>query len=85
MNTIIIEEYRVRQRAVEYAIKNNNNAKAAKRYHTSRQQIARWRKKYDGTVQSLLPKSRRPHHPNAQTEEEIARIKKCIVDISVMG
>lgn len=76
MSTIITEEYRVRQRAVEYAIKENNNAKAARRYHTSRQQIARWRKRYDGTVQSLLPKSRRPHyHPKAHTEEEIELIR----------
>ena len=51
------EEYRVRQWAVEYAIKHNNNSKAALKYKTSRQQIKRWRDRYDGTVQSLMPKS----------------------------
>ena len=72
MKISITEEMRFRQRVVEYAIKNNNNAMAARRYGTSRQQVQRWRKKYDGTVQSLANKSRRPHkHPNQHTEEEL--------------
>ena len=76
MNSIS-EEYRVRQRAVEYAIKYNNNSKAALKYKTSRQQIKRWRDRYDGTVQSLMPKSRRPKsHPNQHTQEEIDLIMK---------
>ena len=33
----ISEIYRVRQRAIEYAIKHNNNSKAAVKYKTSRQ------------------------------------------------
>ena len=41
LKTIITEEMRFRQRVVEYAIKHGNNAKAARRYHTSRQQV--WR------------------------------------------
>lgn len=76
MNSIS-EEYRVRQRAVEYAIKYNNNSKAALKYKTSRQQIKRWRDRYDGTVQSLMPRSRRPKsHPNQHTQEEIDLIMK---------
>lgn len=60
-----------RKKVVEYAIKHNNNAKTARRYKTSRQQVQRWRKKYDGTLQSLANKSRRPHsHPNQHTEKE---------------
>lgn len=51
------EEMRFHQRVVEYAIKYaikyDNNAKVARRYHTSRQQVWRWRKEYDGTLQSL--------------------------------
>jgi transposase InsO family protein len=37
----------------------------------------RWNKIYDGTKESLAPKSHRPHspHPNAHTEEEIKWIK----------
>lgn len=72
MKTSIPEEIRLCQRIIEYAIKHNNNAKAAIRYHTSRQQVKRWRDRYDGTIQSLLPKSRRPKsHPNQHTQEEI--------------
>lgn len=76
MKTIITEEMRFRQRVVKYAIKHNNNAKAARRYHTSRQQVWRWRKKYDGTVQSLANKSTRPHsHPNQHTKDELKLIR----------
>lgn len=76
MKTIITEEMRYRERVVQYAIKSNN-AVAARRYHTSRQQVQRWRKKYDGTTASLLNKSTRPHsHPNQHTREEIELIKR---------
>lgn len=76
MKQIISEEMRFRQKVVEYAIAQDNNAKAARRYHTSRQQVQRWRKKYDGTVQSLANKSRRPnHHPNEHTPQELGLVK----------
>ena len=43
----ISEICRVRQRAIEYAIKHNNNSKAAVKYKTSGQQgQARYYKKY---------------------------------------
>ena len=72
----ISEIYRVRQRAIEYAIKHNNS-KAAVKYKTSRQQIKCWRDRYDSTVQSLLPKSRRPKsHRNQHTQEEIELVMK---------
>ena len=40
----------------------------------------RWNKKYDGTKESLMDKSHRPHsqHPNAHTSEESAWIKNLI-------
>ena len=76
MKPIITEEMRFRQRVVKYAIRHDNNAKAARRYHTSRQQVQRWRKRYDGTVHSLAHKSRRPHsHPNQHTDQELKLIK----------
>jgi transposase len=76
MKPIITEEMRFRQRVVEYAIKHNNNSKAARRYHTSRQQVQRWRRRYDGTVHSLAHRSRRPHsHPNQHTKQELDLIK----------
>lgn len=74
--SIITEEMRIRQKAVEYALKHQNNAKAARRYHTSRQQVQRWVKKYDGTIQSLANKSRRPKsHPNQHQQWEIDLIR----------
>lgn len=77
MKIIITEEMKLRQRVVEYAIKHNNNSKAARRYGTSRQQVQRWRKKYDGTALSLANKSRRPHsHPKQHTKSEIELLEK---------
>ena len=49
MKISITEEMRFRQKVVEYAIKHKNNAEAARRYKTSRQQVQRWLKKYDKT------------------------------------
>lgn len=44
-----------------------------RRYHISKASLMRWNKSYDGTTQSLEPKSHRPHspHPNAHTAQEI--------------
>ena len=68
---------RFRQRVVEYALKHDNNAKAERRYDTSRQQVQRWGKKYDGTVQSLTNNSRRSHsHPRQHKEKEIKLLKR---------
>ncbi|SDI92705.1 helix-turn-helix domain-containing protein, partial [Dolosicoccus paucivorans] len=77
MKSIITEEMRYRQKVVEYAEKYDNNAKAARRYGTSRQNVQRWRKRYDKTWDSLRNKSRRPHsHPNQHTQEELQLIQK---------
>lgn len=49
-----------------------------RRYHISKASLMRWNKKYDGTTESLVPKSHKPKtpHPRAHTSEEI----KWIVD-----
>lgn len=78
MRTIITEEMRYRERLDQYALKHGVT-KAARRYHTYRQFVYRQLKKYDGTIQSLALKSRRPHgHPKAHTEEELSLIKKML-------
>lgn len=41
MKNSITEEMKFRQRVVEFAIKYGNNAEAARRYKTSRQQVQR--------------------------------------------
>ena len=66
---------RFKQVVIEYSLKYGVT-KAAIRYKTTRQNIYRWRKKYDGTIRSLADRSHRPHrHPNQHTEEEIKLIK----------
>ena len=44
-----------------------------RRYHISKASLMRWNKLYDGTEESLMPKSHRPlsPHPNAHTEKEL--------------
>lgn len=48
-----------------------------RRYHISKASLMRWNKLYDGTKESLLAKSHRPHtpHPNAHTEQELKWIQ----------
>lgn len=48
-----------------------------RRYHISKASLMRWNKLYDGTEESLIPKSHKPHtpHPNAHTEEELKWIR----------
>ena len=44
-----------------------------RKYHISRVSLWRWNKKYDGSKESIMDKSHRPHskHPRAHTEQEI--------------
>ena len=48
-----------------------------RRYHISKSSLLRWNKKFDGTRDSLIDKSHRPHsrHPNAHTDEELKWIQ----------
>ena len=63
-----------RQSLISYAEKHGVT-KAAIRYNSNRQYIYRWRKRYDGTLQSLADRSHRPHHhPNQHRPEEIKLI-----------
>lgn len=74
MNTVT-QKMKFRQSLLQYADKNGVT-NAAKKYNVSRQYIYRWRNRYDGTLQSLADKSRRPHHhPNQHTDAEIKLIK----------
>ena len=71
----ITQDMRFKQVVIEYSFKYGVT-KAAIRYKTSRQNIYRWRKKYDGTIQSLADRSHRPHsHPNQHTETELKLIR----------
>ena len=71
----ITQTMRYRQSLIHYAEKYGVT-KAAIRYRTNRQYIYRWKKRYDGTLQSLADRSHRPHsHPNQHTEAELKLIR----------
>jgi len=73
MNTIT-QTMKFRQALIQYSFKHGVT-KAAIRYKVNRQYVYRWRKRYDGTIQSLADKSHRPHHhPNQHTPEELKLI-----------
>ena len=60
-----------RLRVVRHAKKAGNISDTARIYRIHRQSIHRWLIKYDGTIESLMDKSKRPHHhPNEHTERE---------------
>lgn len=48
-----------------------------RRYHISKASLMRWNKQYDGTRESLEPKSHKPltEHPNSHTEQELKWIR----------
>lgn len=70
----ITQDIRYYQAILSYADKHGVT-KAAIKYRTYRQFIYRLRNRYDGTPESLAPKSRRPHHhPNEHSDKEIALI-----------
>ena len=71
----ITQTARYRQALITYA-KKHGVTKAAIRYHTYRQYIYRWMKRYDGTLQSLEDRSHRPNsHPNQHRPDEIKLIE----------
>lgn len=46
-----------------------------KKFNVSRSSLFRWKKRYDNSLQSLMDRSRRPHHhPNQHTSEELKLI-----------
>ena len=73
----ITQEAHARQRYLEYYQKHGNATETAIRYKISRKTLYKWLKRYDGTWQSLVEQSRRPHStPRAHTPEEIRQIRR---------
>ena len=71
---IITQEARKKQAIVKYAEKNGKSS-ASRMYGVSLSSVKRWCKRYDGTWQSLMEKSHRPHsHPNRHTPKEERQI-----------
>ena len=74
MNSIT-QDVKFKQSVIKYSYKNGVTA-AAITYKLHRKTIYRWIEKYDGTLESLANKSRRPHRsPRAHKESEIKLIK----------
>jgi len=60
---------------MQYA-KKYGVSRASRKYNKSRSYVYFWRARYDGTLESLACKSRRPHsHPNQHTEDELTLIR----------
>lgn len=74
MNSIT-QNIKFKQSVIKYSYKNGVTA-ASLQYKVPRKTIYRWRERYDGTLASLVNKSRRPHRsPRAHTQQEIKLIK----------
>lgn len=70
----ITQDMRYRLSLIKYAEKYGVT-KAAIKYKTNRQYIYRWKNRYNGSIESLRCRSRRPHHhPNQHTPAEIKLI-----------
>lgn len=75
MDRITQEAYQ-RQRILKWAEKKSVTA-AAIRYKVSRKTVYKWKKRYDGTLESLKDRSRAPHRiARKQTEEEQAQVMR---------
>jgi len=70
----ITQEMKFRQSLVKYAL-STTVIKASRKYNKSRSYIYFWLKRYDGNLESLSDRSKRPKsHPNQHTEDEIELI-----------
>ena len=74
MNSIT-QDILYKQSVIKYSYRHGVTSAAIK-YKMHRKTIYRWRERYDGTLESLKNRSRRPkYHPKQHTEEEIKKIK----------
>jgi len=70
----ITQDIRYRLSLIKYAEKYGVS-KAAAKYKTNRQYVYRWKRRYDGSIESLRELSRKPHHhPKQHTEAETTLI-----------
>lgn len=75
MNSIT-QDMKYRQSLIHFALKYGV-LKASRRYNKARSYIYFWLNRYDGTLESLACRSRRPHtHPNQHTLDELSLITR---------
>lgn len=66
-----------RLRVVRHATRTGNVSATARLFCISRQTVHRWIWRYDGTLESLMDRSHRPHrHPAQQSRQEVAQVLK---------
>lgn len=64
-----------RRRVVLHARKVGNVSETARHFRVTRQSVHRWIARYDDTLESLMDRSKRPHHhPNQHTNQEVRQI-----------
>ena len=79
MRKSITQDMAYRQSLMKYAEKYGVN-RASRKYNKGRSYIYFWRARWDGSVESLACRSRRPHsHPNQHTEAELKLIRDLIL------
>ena len=70
----ITQDMKYRQSLMKYA-STYGVSKASRKYNRARSYIYFWLNRWDGSVESLRPESRRPHyHPNQHTQAELKLI-----------
>ena len=76
MSNSITQRLKYKKSVVKFSFKYGV-ANAVRQFGENRRTIYRWRKRYDGTLESLRDKSHRPKsHPNQHTEAENKMIKQ---------
>ena len=73
-------EITTREHAVKTYHSGNSIAFVCRKYKISKASLMRWNKRYDGTRESLMNRSHRPHtpHPKQHTDEELKMIKNIL-------
>ena len=75
MSKSITQDMAYRQSLMKFA-ENHGVKKASRKYNKSRSYIYFWKARWDGTVESLCCRSRRPHsHPNQHSPAELKLIR----------
>ena len=75
MDKIITQKVKYKQSVIKFSFKYGVR-KASIKFNEWPKTIYRWIERYDGSLESLVDHSRRPHyHPNQHTDEEIKLIK----------
>lgn len=72
----VTQDMKYRQSLILFALKYGVS-RASRKYNRARSTIYFWLSRYNGTIESLACRSRKPHsHPNQHTEDELALLRR---------